>query len=172
MARWKTGKLQSWIRYKEASKNASREIDKIVCEADLSINEVVRKVEAIETKVKFEVFGKCSSNNSSKPNRSSKEENNALDDEEKAKQLLECQTKRLDNEINKVKETGLNKAGRIFQISKIIKGLDKNVSKATSVKDPSTGALIVDKEDIKKTNIAKKCSKRMNQRKVLKMLLK
>ena len=72
---------------------------------------------------------------------------------EKAKQLLEYQTKRLDEEINKVKETGQNKAGRIFQISKIIKGLDKNLSKATAFKDPSTGALIVDKEAIKKTTV-------------------
>ena len=153
VTRWKTGKKESWIRYKEASKKASRKIDKIVEETDLSIDEVVKKVEAIETKVKFEVFGKCSANKTSKLYTSITEENNTLEDEDKAKELLECQTKRLDEEINKVKETGRNKAGRIFQISKIIKGLESNGSKATAVKDPSTGTLIVDKEEIKKTTV-------------------
>ena len=155
VSRWKTGNKEGWIKYKEASKEASKKIDKVVEERDKDINEVVKKIESIETKVKFEVFGKCSTKSAPKMNNTNKEHdtNIEVEDEVKARQLLEMQTKRLDEELNKVKETGQSKASRIFKIAKLIKGLDNNRSKATAVKDPSTGTLIVDKDQIKNTTV-------------------
>ena len=153
VTRWKTGKKESWTQYLEASKDASKKIDKVVEETDKDINEVVKKIESIETKVKFEVFGKCSTKSSQKNNKNFTDPNNNLEDEEKSKQFLESQTKRLEDEISKIKETGQSKAGRIFQISKMVRGMDSNVAKATAIKDPSTGALIVDREAIKTTTV-------------------
>ena len=96
MTRWKTGKKESWTQYLEASKEASKKIDKVVEEKDKDINEVVKKIESIETKVKFKVFGKCSTKSSQKNNKNVTKPNNNLEDEEKAKQLLESQTASLE----------------------------------------------------------------------------
>ena len=44
VTRWKTGKKESWIKLMEASKEASKKIDKVVQENTMVINQVVTKI--------------------------------------------------------------------------------------------------------------------------------
>ena len=55
---WNTYKPGGWEAYKEATKRKSKDVKDIVDNEELSEEEVMKKVDAIEDKIKREVFGK------------------------------------------------------------------------------------------------------------------
>ena len=151
--RWRTGSKEGWEKYKQLSKDASKKIDKAVEDKTNDIDMVLKKVESIETKMKFEAFGKCTAKSSVKKKEKKDKEEKYLTTEEKAKQLLENQMKQVDTAVKHIEESGLHKVGKIFKISKEIKGIDKGTSQANAIKHPTSGKLIVEKEEIKKISL-------------------
>ena len=156
--RWKTGNKESWTKYKEESKKASKKITETVENKKNDINEVLNKVEAIETKMKFKTFGKCTVKSMAKRKEKIKKNEMHLTEEEKAILLLKNQTKRVDEAVSKVEQSGLNKVGQIFKITQEIKGVERGASRANAIKHPTTGKLIVDQQEIKETSV-KYCKK-------------
>ena len=81
------------------------------------------------------------------------EQQKDLTDEERAKDLLEKQTKRIDDSIKDIEKKGLSKVGRIHEVARQAKGKGKGAGQPMAIKDPNTGKLVVDKEEIKKTTV-------------------
>ena len=55
---WNQGKPGGWERYRELTEEASEKIEAIIEDKKLTSDEVAKRVEAIETKIKFQSFGK------------------------------------------------------------------------------------------------------------------
>ena len=58
--KWKLMKQGGWAKYKELSDDKAVSIERVVKGKDLSVEEATEKIEKIETKLKFQAFGKCS----------------------------------------------------------------------------------------------------------------
>ena len=151
--RWKSGSKETWLKYKEESKEASRKIAETIDDKEKDIDEVLEKVEAIETKLKFKTFGKYTVKSLAKRKEKVEKEEEYLTIEERAEKLLKNQTKRVDEAVNKVKESGQNKVGQIFKISQEIKGTENGSSRANAIKHPRTGKLVVDQDEIKQVSL-------------------
>ena len=151
--RWKTGDKEGWKRYMENSKQASEHIKRVVENKDNNIEEVIKKVEVIETKLKFKSFGKYSQQSIGKRNAKEKEYQKDLSEEEKAKQLLAKQIERVEENVKDIEKTGPNKVGRIYEVSKQIKAMEKGAGQANAIKDPCNAKLIVDQEQIKNVTL-------------------
>ena len=119
---------------------------KIIADENIDIEEVMEKIGRIENKLKFQAFGKCS-NKKKIPLAPKNIKTNQLTSAE----LLEMQTKRVDREIEKVKETSQGKINQIFKLAKLASG--KGAMQAHAVNHPVTGKLIVNQEEIKKVSI-------------------
>ena len=110
-----------------------------------NVEDVIGKLEWIENKIKFQAFGKCSIKKKTTVG------DNKLQTPINATNQLEEQTRRVDKEIVKLKETGQSKANQIFKIAKFASG--KGASKANAVRHPISGKLIVSQEEISEVSI-------------------
>ena len=134
--RWNTGDKEGWERYKENSKKTSELIKKVVENKDKNIEKVMKTVEGIETKLKFKSFGKYSKQSIAKTNAKENDTKNDLTEEEKANQLLTKQIERVEENVKDIENTGPSKVGRIYQIVKQLKGIEKGAGQASAIKDP------------------------------------
>ena len=140
----------------------------------------IKKVEAIEKKIKFVAFGKTkpstkkfqdsrkckdcrllrcnpSTEGSSKVTDISKyletKCNTCRTQDEKDNDLLKRQADRLESAINKIKENKLGRAGSVYKMKDEIAGHKKAKEEATAIRDPVTDELIVSKDMIKKVTL-------------------
>ena len=67
--------------------------------------------------------------------------------------LLEKQTKKIEDEINNIKEKGMGRVGNVFKMKEIITGPKKGCQIPTAIKDPVSNELIVANEQIKKVTL-------------------
>ena len=69
---------------------------------------------------------------------------------EHAKDLLSRQSKRLEYEVKKAKETANGRVGRFYKMKEIIGGSNKPSQEVQDINHPITGELIVLNSEIKK----------------------
>ena len=55
---WNQNKPGGWEKYKALTETASEKMDSIIENEELSIEEISNKIEKIETKIKFQSFGR------------------------------------------------------------------------------------------------------------------
>ena len=55
---WNRGKPGGWELYESTTNEAAEKIEKVTEDDEIDINEVMKKIEIIDTKVKFKAFGK------------------------------------------------------------------------------------------------------------------
>ena len=67
--------------------------------------------------------------------------------------VLQTQSKRLEDEINEIKKTGVSRMTRVFKMKQKIVGNRKVGQEPSAIKDPETGDLLVSSADIKKTSL-------------------
>ena len=120
--RWRTGSKDGWIKYKEASKEIGEKIKDVVKMNETEIYKVLSKGEALENKLKFKTFGKYKAKTKTKRKEKAEEYLTNLTEEERAKYLLEEQTKRIDESIKQIEKKRSSKVGKIYEIAKQAKG--------------------------------------------------
>ena len=178
---WNLGRPGGWELYEKLTNEAANKVITIAEEKDDDINAKMKKIEVIEKKIKFQAFGK--SKPSSKkftdckkckqcrllrfnPGAQGSPDNSKTlsqtkhskcisckTQEEKDEELLKRQSDKLENAINKIKESKLGRAGSIYKMKDEIAGQKKAKQEATAVRDPRTGELTVSKERIKEVTL-------------------
>ena len=143
-ANWNLGKPGGWERYEELSVEAARKIEEVLETEALNSEEIMKKVETIETKLKFKAFGKT------KPKTEKKLAQNGTKEEE---ELLKEQAKQIEEEILKVKEDRKGKVGRVYAMRKKVNGDGKEAQEPVAIRDPETGDLVVAAEEIKRVTL-------------------
>ena len=113
----------------------------------------MKKVDKITDKVKFKAFGKMKP--PTKTAKMAKQEQLAQgleSEEQKAKELLELQSRQIKEEINRIKMMRHGRAAKIFKMREIVSGPKKGKQDAHPVKNIK-GDLVFSKEEIKKVNL-------------------
>ena len=68
--------------------------------------------------------------------------------------LLLKRTQQIEADVQKIKESKQGQAGNIFSMKKNIAGPKKGSQEASAIRDPETGELLVNKEEIKRATLA------------------
>ena len=114
-AKWNLAKKDGWEKYKQLTEAKSEKIKEIIENEQLDIEEVVEKFERIENKIKFEAFGKMSRKvKVPKKDVPKKDGENA----EKARELIDKQSKMIEEEVEKIKTSTKGKLARFTRLQK------------------------------------------------------
>jgi hypothetical protein len=121
---------------------------KNVVKNEEEIEEVMKKIDAIDKQVKFAAFGKTRLiQNKSK--RKVKDQRNVTDED-----LIKRQTKKIEDEVLKVKSQNLGRVGTVFKMKEIVNGPKKAGQEPNAIRDPKNANLVVSNEEIKNVTLA------------------
>ena len=159
-AGWNLGKPNGWKVYEDETNKVAEKIDDIVNEETLDINTILKKIEVIDTKVKFKSFGKtkpsvkkhlkilkCGKACETSPCDHCKSQ------QQKDAETHERQAQKVEAAIERIKDSKQGRVGNVFMMKKEIAGPKKTPQEASAIKDPKTGELLVTKEDIKRATL-------------------
>ena len=157
---WNRGKPGGWEVYKRMTNESSEKIREVISN-EKNIDEAMKKIEALDTKIKFKSFGKTK--NSLKKNPQSRlcrcdpsqigRCKTCKTQKDKDEELLARQSKKIELAIEKIKASKQGRAGNIFQMRKEIMGPKNGGQDASAIRDPDNGELIVNKEEIKRATL-------------------
>ena len=101
---WNQKKPGGWERYEALTEAASKKMDSVIEDEELSIEEISDKIEKIETKIKFQAFGKTKPPTKLKTKRRLEAIpipfGGMEQEEEKANKILKNQLQELEDDIN------------------------------------------------------------------------
>ena len=154
---WNLSKPDGWEKYMSLTEAASGKMDKIIENEDLTIEVVTEKIEKIETKIKFQAFGKTKQPTKQKASRRLEAELQAaggLESEDEKGRLLEAkQSRELEEEINKLKTAKHGTVTNVFKMAEIIGGKKKQKDEAHAIINPETKEVVVATEEIKRLSL-------------------
>ena len=153
--RWNLAKPGGWERYEKLTEEAAEKIVRVVNDEKLNEEEIMKGVDAIETKVKFKAFGKTKEATLKK-----QVERKHTNDEE----LLEQQGKAMEEEIMKVKGEAKDRVGRVYKMKKRMMGGKNAAQEPTAIRDPTNNELVVSGEMIKEITL-KYCEDNLKDKK-------
>ena len=157
---WNRGKPGAWEKYENTTDNASTKIEEIVDDNETDINTVMKKIDAIDSKIKFKTFGKTKINVKSVKKVSkctntceSSPCDNCKTQKTKDEELHKKQTQQIEAAVEKIKESKQGRAGNIFKMKTQILGPKKTPQEAAAIRDNKTGEIIVNKDEIKRITL-------------------
>ena len=153
---WKLNNPGGWETYKSLTDKAAADIEEAI-DTESDINNVIKKINAIETKIKFKSFGKTKVSihkvkkdvkclNSCKLSSC----NQCKTQQQKDEELIEKRTKQIEEAVLKIKKSRQGRAGNIFKMKKEIVGSKKSKLEAIAIRHPENGEILVNKNEIKK----------------------
>ena len=99
-------------------------MDAIIENKSLSIEEVKKKIDALQTKIKFQAFGKTKPPTAKAKRRGlekGRKDSTGMDEEE-AKKLLNYQSQVIEDEINKIKAAKQGRVTNVFKMREMVAG--------------------------------------------------
>ena len=159
---WNLNKEDGWKRFKDLQSTVKEKMDNIIANQYLTINEVDKKIDMIQTKIKFQSFGKTkpmTENFKRRRLEHGQRPSQGMDDEEERKnEILKKQNDFIEDSINKIKSKKFGRKVNVFKMKDIISGSKKPKQEAHAIVDPNTGEKVVSIEEIKRVNL-KHCIK-------------
>ena len=131
---------------KKLTNEKADRIEEIVDDLDNTIETVMKEIEKVHTKIKFQSFGKTKP----KAKKNITDNNKKKTQHKKDAAIKQKETEKVERQIEKIKSKNQGRAGNVFRIRKDIAGHKKAGQEASSIKDPTTGELLVTKDEIKK----------------------
>ena len=157
ISNWKFNAPDGWNKYEAMTNEIKSKMDTIIDDNSLSIDEVKKRTDALQNKVKFRAFGKSKPvTEKAKQRRLVEKKKTTLGmdgEDEKAKQLLQQQSNLIEDAINKIKAGKQGRVTNVHKMRELISGPKKQQQEAHSVKDPKTGKVVVSTEEIKRVNL-------------------
>ena len=155
---WNRNKPGGWECYKDMTEKACVNIDRLIENEELTNEEVAVNIEKIETKIKFQAFGKTKPPSKLKiSQRLEREASSARrmeSEEEKVGKILKRQCQELEDDINGLKAGKFGRVTNVFKMAKIVGWAKKQKEEAHSIIDPIKKELVVATEEIKKVSLA------------------
>ena len=141
--RWNLMRPEGWEKYELATDDIAERIIELVDEEN-DINEVIKKVVKLQDEAKFVAFNKT--------NLKSNKQLHELKDKSttEAKDIIQKQSEQIEKEILEIKNNKQGRASQVFKMKARIGGSKKSSQDANSIKDPSSGELLMSTEEIKK----------------------
>ena len=150
---WNLNVPDGWKKYKELSNTIAEQMISIIEDESFDIETVKKKTDALQTKKKFQAFGKTKSPTGKAKKRrleGGHKSAQGLDDEE---EILRVQSQLIEDAINKIKYEKHGRVTNVFKMRELVAGPRKQQQEAHAVKDPKTGTTVVSSEEIKRVNL-------------------
>ena len=156
---WNLSKPEVWEKHKELAEKAGENMDEIIENKELTIEEVAEKVEKIETKIKFQAFGKTKPPTKRKTSRRLVEISKAAsrmedEEDEKVNKIFKKQSEELEEDINNLNKGKFGRVTNVFKMAEIVGGAKKQKEDAHAITDPETKELVISTEEIKRISLA------------------
>ena len=145
--RWNLSKEGGWEAYKEITDDKSQEIIRIVEDKNKSIEDIFKDFERVDKDIKFEAFGKVTIKDKRKV------EGKKSWKEMGARELLEKQHAKAEEELIKLRASGQGRTGSVFKIARSIQGPKNGGMEAHAIADPATGEVVVSADEIKRVSL-------------------
>ena len=117
-----------------------------------------KKLEKIETKIKFKAFGKTKPPSKLKTSRRLETEATSArgmdSEEERVNKIFKIQCQELEDDINLLKAGKCGKVTNVFKMAEIVGGAKKQKEEAHAIVDPETKNVVVATEEIKRVSLA------------------
>ena len=139
--------------YEKLTDSRAKDIDNLVEKENIPIDAIMKKIDKIETEIKFAAFGKTRINNN-KAKQKSVINKVSENDEDLDRKLIMKQSQKVENEILKLKSQNLGRVGNVFKMREVINGPKKSSQGPTAIRDPKSNELIVSNEAIKDVTLA------------------
>ena len=149
---WNLGKPGGWEVYQKITDTRAKEIDAIIEKDDIPIDVLMKKIDKIDNEIKFKAFGKTRVNKGKPKTQVPEGVNDNEEDIDRA--LIVKESKRMEEEVLKIKSQNLGRVGSIFKMKEVINGPKKGGQVPTAIRDPRNGDLIVANEEIKSVTLA------------------
>ena len=154
---WNPKKTEGWERYKAMTEGMKAEADDVIEDDDLPIEKVMEELGKLQDSIKFRAFGKTKPPTKTARLERRDKASQGMDEQERAKKLLEIQSQQIEEEINKIKLMRNGKMAKIFKMKEIVAGSKKDKHEAHAVRNDK-GELVFSNEEINKVNL-KHCLK-------------
>ena len=157
---WNVKKPGGWDNYKSTSDKYAEDIIKIVEDEEASVEDVYKKFDQINDKIRYISFGKTKVNKSEKKVAETKSEDateknadNDEDVEDERSRILRKQTEKIEKHVRDIRSMKLGRLTNVFKMKDVISGPKKAGQEAAAIKDSRSGNLVVSHKDIKKATI-------------------
>ena len=147
---WNVYKPGAFEKYEMLTKQYGGDIEEVVDNDCEETERMMKKVDSIQKKIKFEAFGKTKKKKRIDP----KEEVVYRDtDVDGSKNLSMKQVEKLEEAISKVSSGNKGRCGKVFEMKTIVEGPKKAGQEALAVKNPSNGEVVVNSKEVKKVTL-------------------
>ena len=154
---WHLNKLDGWKKFLELQSEVKEKGDAIIADRNLTIYEVDKKLDSIQTKIKFQAFRKTKPRTESYKKRRLEIGHTSScgmeSEEARKREILKKQNDIIEESINKIKSKRFGRQISVFKMKDIIAGQKKAKQEAHAVLDSETGEKVVSVEEIKRVNL-------------------
>ena len=138
---WNKQKPGGWEAYKVMTYAAQNRMEKIIGDDDNSIEEVMKKLDKLQEKIKHATLGKTKCK--SKKNVTKVDEMKAVTDEEKAKNLMRKASEKIEKAIQSASAEKQGGCAKLWEMRDLVDGPKKPGQEAQAVEDCRSGELVV-----------------------------
>ena len=150
--RWNLAKPGGWEAYEVLSNKVNDDMDRIIEDDSKTIDEVIKKVDKIHDKIKYKAFGKTRIKKRVEKSKQVTEGMEDTDDDPKG--ILARQAKKIEEEIQNIKENNSGRVNRVFRMRNVVRGSNKADQEAHAILDTESKEIIVNQETIKEKVLA------------------
>ena len=133
-----------WDNYKVITDDYAQVVEELVEDRELSVNNVVKKFDNYQDKIKFASFGKTKIKNVKK---------NCTEGGKTPLDIIKKQATKIEKEINNIKDLKGGRCGKIFKMGEVIAGPRISQQEAHAIRDTTSGELVVSPEEIKRVSL-------------------
>ena len=148
---WNKQKPGGWNAYEKETEAVKSKMEHVIMDKTRSVEEVMNKLDSIQTKIKHKTLGKTKVNKKKNPTKERTKETEA--DEDEARQLMRKQSQRIESEILKVTSSKMGRCGELFKMRDVVAGPKKAGQDAQAVIDSRSGELVVASSAIQKASL-------------------
>ena len=169
---WNTSKPEGWATYKLLTSDDGS-MENIANDDDEDVTKTVEKIKKAQEKIKYQAFEKIKVSNKSKCNpelkklydakniiHNNQDKTTARDDEIDyleimiKEKLLEAQRITVEKELDEMRDSKKKgRCGAVFKLKSKVTGEKKEASEAVVIKDPESGNLIYEPDEIKEASL-------------------
>ena len=140
---WTLKKEGGWKTYQELTENYSQALEKML-EKDDTIDNKMKKFNKIHEKIKYAAFGKVTIGAKDRNTKSTIKDDKNKD----AKELYEEKARRVEQEIEEIRNLKKSRVGKIWDIRKKIIGGKKKKNEISAIVDPENRKVVASRNKI------------------------
>ena len=148
---WNKQKPGGWEAYEKETEGAKQKMEEIIQDKGMSVEDVMMKLDKIQTKIKHATLGKTKIK--TKKNQEKERAENEPSDEELGKLLMRKQSEKIENAIMKVTSSKIGGCGQLFKMRDLVEGPRRPGQEAQAVVDSRSGELVVASSAIQQASL-------------------